>query len=345
MSVLLFAIAIATAVSAPDPCSAQSTPDDATRATARQLGEQGIEAYWAADYKTANDKLDRAYSLFSVPTLGLWSARARVRLGLLVEAAERYRDAERAADPVGDRVAQKQAQRSATQELTALLPRIPSLTIQLDDKSPADVSITIDGVVMSSAMIGARRPTNPGPHQIEAVHGSEHQKVEVILAEKTHEERTFKFQTPQAPPAPTVVAATLDQGTPAIPGATAPVSSSSGELASAEPITERRGRNLLRPLAVGALSLGGASLLISGITALSANAKRSGDCKDGTCNSESAQETYESLRTTAAVTFYLGAALAVGGLVTLYLAPKAKQSQARVNLRVSPSGVSMHGVF
>jgi hypothetical protein len=73
-------------------CAAESTPDDATRAAARQLGEQGIEAYRAEDYKAAEQTLDRAYQLFAVPTLGLWSARVRARLGHLVEAAERYRD-------------------------------------------------------------------------------------------------------------------------------------------------------------------------------------------------------------------------------------------------------------
>jgi len=65
---------------------AQAEPDDSTRAAARSLGTQGIEAYWANDFDTANTKLDRAYRLYATATLGLWSARSRMQLGLWVEA-------------------------------------------------------------------------------------------------------------------------------------------------------------------------------------------------------------------------------------------------------------------
>src|SRR5215467_3274187 len=75
--------------------------DDASRAMARQLGEEGLEAYQASDYLLAERKLDRAYRLFATPTLGLWSARARIKAGHWVEAAERFRDAARASAEVG----------------------------------------------------------------------------------------------------------------------------------------------------------------------------------------------------------------------------------------------------
>src|SRR5690349_3336121 len=70
---------------------AQSPSDDATRAVARELGVEGIQAYQANDVSTADQKLEKAYRLFAAPTLGLWSARSRAKLGRLVEAAERYR--------------------------------------------------------------------------------------------------------------------------------------------------------------------------------------------------------------------------------------------------------------
>ncbi|MDB4988296.1 MAG: hypothetical protein JWN04_3474 [Myxococcaceae bacterium] len=62
-------------------CALCSTvdPDDATRATARQLGEQGIEAYWAEDYKATEEKLDKAYR-FIVPK----AKRSEPQLGLKV---------------------------------------------------------------------------------------------------------------------------------------------------------------------------------------------------------------------------------------------------------------------
>src|SRR5262245_32434465 len=69
--------------------------DDAARAIARELGAEGIEAYQANQFTTADEKLERAYRLFAAPTLGLWSARALVKLGRWVEAAKRYREATR----------------------------------------------------------------------------------------------------------------------------------------------------------------------------------------------------------------------------------------------------------
>jgi hypothetical protein len=340
---LLRAVIVLLAVWPAGRGAAQSTADDATRATARQLGEQGIEAYWAEDYATADDKLDKAYRLFAVPTLGLWSARAHVRLGHLVEAAERYRDAARAAGAVGDSAAQKEAQRTATQELSALLPRIPSLTIQLEDAAPADVSITIDGVAMSSAMIGVGRPTNPGPHQLEAVRGSEHHTLDVLLVEKEQAERSFRFRKLE-----TVQASAIQRPLPIEPigpVATPPLLVTPNEPVRAEPPAELATRNVARPLAVAALSLGGAGLLTSVVTALTAKSKLSGPCKDKMCESESAEETYSSLRTASAVSFYLGAAFAVGGVVTWFVAPKRKQNDARVDLTVGPRGVMLHRSF
>src|ERR1700712_1941457 len=93
---LIFAVPLAVTVA-----RAQGGADDSTRAAARALGTQGIEAYWANDLQTANPKLDRAFRLYATSTLGLWSARARVQLGQLVAGAERYREALRAAS-LGD---------------------------------------------------------------------------------------------------------------------------------------------------------------------------------------------------------------------------------------------------
>ena len=47
--------------------------DDATRGAARTLGNDGVKAYQANDYATANEKFDKAYKLVRAPSLGLWS--------------------------------------------------------------------------------------------------------------------------------------------------------------------------------------------------------------------------------------------------------------------------------
>lgn len=92
---LLVVSALALWLLAPLDAGAQGAAgaDAAARAAARQLAQDGIEAFWAEKYSEAEDNLEKGYQLFPTPTLGLWSARARRQLGRWVEAAERYRDA------------------------------------------------------------------------------------------------------------------------------------------------------------------------------------------------------------------------------------------------------------
>lgn len=56
---------------AANPCGAQ---DEATIATARQLGVEGIDAFQSNDYPTAEQKLERAYRLVARPQMSPPSA-------------------------------------------------------------------------------------------------------------------------------------------------------------------------------------------------------------------------------------------------------------------------------
>src|SRR5262245_36361776 len=69
--------------------AAQSV-DQASLASARTLGYEGVERFQKGDYPGAVERLERAYEVVKVPSLGLWSARALVKVGRLVEASERY---------------------------------------------------------------------------------------------------------------------------------------------------------------------------------------------------------------------------------------------------------------
>src|SRR5262249_6885868 len=157
--------------------------------------EEGVEAFWAGDYEQAHTKLERAYQLFSVPTLALWSARARVRVGQWVEAAERYREVARPSSSV-DAATQQSAQAEAKQELSELTPRIPSLTVQVHDAQLAEVQISLDDAAMPTALIGVPRPTNPGKHKLVAVRGAEHHEREVELIEGQREVVAFELAAP-----------------------------------------------------------------------------------------------------------------------------------------------------
>jgi len=317
--------------------------DDASRAAARQLGAQGVEAFWANDFTTANDKLDRAFRIYATPTLGLWSGRARLKLGQLVEAAERFREATRAS-VVGDSDTQKKAQTEAKQELDKLTARIPSLTIQIQNADPSTVTVTLDGTPIPSALIGEPRPTNPGPHDLVARRGDEHYERHVQLAEGDSKRISLRFhdaiaRVPDAPVEPPP------------PDSGGPVELGSQDPAPAAPraaLQPQRGPRddsgaILKPLGIVAISLGAAGLVTSAATYLVARNKLD-QCEDRVCDPD-VKSSYDAMKAVSTVSLYAGAALAIGGVVLLVVAPSDEQESAGLRFGISPQGAAVHGRF
>jgi hypothetical protein len=168
--------------------------DDASRGTARKLGYSGVEAYQAGDYRTANEKLEKAYAVLQVPSLGLWSARALLKLGKLVEASERYTQvAQLGASGGNNEAVQKRALADAASELALLTPKIPSVVVRIEGATLNEVSVQIDGVPIAPELLGEARPVNPGPHKIEGQRGTEHAVVELVLAESEQKSASLRF--------------------------------------------------------------------------------------------------------------------------------------------------------
>lgn len=317
---------------------AQSEPDDSTRAAARTLGTQGIEAYWANDYDTASTKLDRAFKLYTTATLGLWSARAREKLGQLVAAAERYREALRATGQ-GDAEAQQKALKEARSELDALQPRIPSLTVHVNAR-PEEVSVTVDNSRLPSALLDESRPTDPGTHFVVAVRGTERQQIEVRLKEREQRQLTIQFRgQPMAAAEPVPGGGEALTLTPL--SAAAPVANNDAAPAAAT----RGGTSPLKPLGIITMAFGGAALATAGVTALIANDKRA-DCSPDNMCAPDIKQSYDALRTVSTVSFYAGMGLAVGGLVMWLVAPNDDaQPAAAVSFSAGPTGVALSGAF
>lgn len=158
--------------------------DEATRAALRDLGTEGVQAYQAGDYQTARQKLEEAFSIMRTAPLGLWSARALEKSGLLVQASERYLAAERAPlDSEGDQQAQIDARAAAREEREALLPRIPKLTVRIEGADGADVTLSVGGKEVPKALIGKSLPVNPGTVEVAAKSGAAEAKGTAELAE------------------------------------------------------------------------------------------------------------------------------------------------------------------
>jgi hypothetical protein len=310
---------------------AQPAQEDPVRANARQLGAQGIEAYWANDFVTADKQLDEAFRMFATPTLALWSARAMAKRDHWVEAAERYRQAIRTSVAVGDSQTQQQAQLDATKELHELNARIPTVMLLVPNADPSTVTVILDDATLPNTQLGVALPLNTGSHQISVLQRGQRRDSAVRLVERDRKVLRFEFA------AVTVEQPAVADVPPAREPAPEPVHvPNDTHVKTAVPIV---------PIAIAALAVGAVGLATSGITALVASGHRSA-CHDNMCTKQSDLDAYNSARTASTVSFYVGAAFAVGGAATWLIASRLRsEERSAVSWRVGPTSVSVHGQF
>jgi len=315
--------------------------DDAARAAARKLGYAGIEAYQANDYKNALDKLDRAYKVLKAPSLGLWSARALLANGQLVEASERYMEVTRLSVASGEKAVQEQAKLDARRELDALTPRIPSLVIRLEGAFASDVTVTVEGVAVPSALIGEGRPTNPGKHRIEGRRGTERVQAEVVLREREEKSVILRFNPAgalQSAPA----AGAGAESTPPPAGTTAPV-----EPGNESPQPKRKDSGAaVRTMGWVSIGLGAAGAGVAVTTGILALQKKrdievSGDCEGG-CKETGRVQNFNTLRTICIVSSVGAGVLVVTGIALLVAAPSDDDN---VGFLIGPGEVHFRARF
>lgn len=162
---------------------------------ARQLGQDGVALYESGKYAQALDKLERAYAVVKVPTLGLWSARALDKLGKLVEASERYREVTLAKLESDASQVLRDAQTDAQREYESLAARVPQLTVVIEGATVAEVRVSIDEKTLSSALVGVAVPVNPGAHELQARRGEEVVTAKVTLHERDRREARLVFRS------------------------------------------------------------------------------------------------------------------------------------------------------
>lgn len=319
---LLCALAAAPALAQPAPAAAS----DAERAAARTLGYDGVRDFEQGRYADALGKLDRAYAVVRVQTLGLWSARAMAARGLLVEAAERYFEVARMPVREGDAAVQGEARDAATKERAALLPRIPKLRVVLSGAPPGDARVTLDGQRIHAALLGVDVGVNPGAHDV-AVEGRAPVRRRVDLAEG--QRLAVTLEVPAAPPGETTRASE------ASPGSGGPARSRSVRLTAAAVL----GGAGLASLAAGGVAGGMAASRWSAAESACPGLVR--------CPSDAGQSLSESARVRAQVaTAALGAGgvLLAGAAVLWAAAPPAAGAPA-VRVGVGPRGVALGGAF
>jgi hypothetical protein len=317
---------------APRNQAAAQPVEEAQRAQARDLGSAGIDDFEAGRHPEAAQKLDQAYTLFPVPTLGLWSARARVQVGRWLQAAERYKETIALSSTQGDSATQNEAKQEAKAELEHLLPRIPSFVLQLQHAHAAELQVLLDGVAIV-ARVSEPTPVDPGPHQLVATRGPERIEAKFSVAEGQRRNVRLEFQTRQEPTVPTPAA---------VPSL----------LASTDADTGSRSTGTLRALGISGVIVGAVGLATAGIAALVANHNIAAcpTIVNGvhTCPNQWQLDNYLAAKTVTTVAFWAGAGTAVVGAVT-WIAGSANsdepEPEPKITWSVGPTSAAIKAAF
>ena len=169
--------------------------DDRAKADARDLAKAGKRDFDAGRWEDAELKFQRAYAMAKVPTLAVWTARTLVKRGQLVAGAELYRQAMQLSPNdlwIGN--AQEKAQAEASQELEALVPRIPRLRVHVQGAEPDDITLSIDDGKITGAWAGIERPMDPGRHRLVGKRDAETLELVVDLREGEGRDAFLKFK-------------------------------------------------------------------------------------------------------------------------------------------------------
>jgi tetratricopeptide (TPR) repeat protein len=317
--------------------------DEQQKKTARALANDGMVAYQAGDYKSAEESLSRAFASFPAPTLALWSARALEKLGKLVEAEDRYRAAERASVNAGEPEAQRKAKVDARKDRAELLPRIPTLKVRVEGAPLAGVIVRVDGVAIASERLEQPILVNPGERLVTAERGPDLEQVKASLAQGEHKSVLLKFDVkPRADQALDAYLAEPEAQPPA---------SAAGQAVPAQDWSTSSGSSGWRSVGWAAVGVGGAGLATSVVLAIVANGKRDGfedECPENVCppgvsdDVRDDVESYNSLRTLSTVGWIAGGALVVGGIGLLIALPGGGGG---LSAEISPGSFALHGQF
>jgi hypothetical protein len=258
----------------------------------------GLKAFADGDFERAAALLSEDLQSHPWPTVAYYAGQAQEKLGKLVEAAELYRRAaELEAPGTGrDRELEQAAKQKARGQLSELEPRIPRLVLKIDRPSSEGVSVTLDGVQVPASSLGQPLPLNPGGHElvVQCSEGEAATTQAVALEESQNRELALC-------PEPASAAHVL------LPP-------------SGSPQQQPSSRSLLPVAGWIGVGVGGAALLTSGITTALAIDKHGGLKCDAQSYCTPAAETrsYNSLKSWATWTFWLGVPVAAAGAGALW---------------------------
>lgn len=302
------------------PSTQSANADAETRALARDLAQQGAQAFESGEYATALDRFTRAHTLFPAPSLSVMRARALLKLGRLVESLDAYEETQRTPLPEDAPEAYLRAVADAKQEAAELAPRIPRLLVRVHapEAHAGALHVTLDGKVLPPALLDVERPIDPGRHELHAsgenlepvtktVNLREGEKlvIDLTLQARARPGRVTRAALPEDGAAPT--------------------------------------RQTWGLVAVGVGAAGLATSVVTGIIALKKHSSLESVCRPG-CPPEYADDidAFRVHRTLSYASLAVGAASAGVGCYLLF---GGSSERATTALHVSPSGVTIRKRF
>lgn len=296
--------------------AADPSPQDI--AQARDLGQQAQAQFDAGKFAESEKLWAGATNLYpAAPTLTLGLARTQAKLGKYVLAQENYNKIIREHGQSANlSPAFKAALEAANAEIGAVSAKIAGVVITVE--GPSNPTVTIDGQPIPAAVLGLKRPVDPGSHVVKAeAPGYKPGETTFQVAESATAEAKLKLEKGPAP----VVAATPE------PQQAQPSSTSSA------PPAEVSTKSSRKTLAIVALGVGGAGLILGGVTGALALGKH-GDiadkCPDNKCpNTVSGDvDSYKTMGMLSTVGFIVGGVGIAAGAVLWFTAPKENATAA-----------------
>jgi hypothetical protein len=315
-------IAVGLAAALALPVSSLAQPAAPPAETAVSLAAEAKASYDRGAWAEALELFARAEEKAHSPVIVLYMARCHRNLGRLVEARDLY--AKVASEELAPGAPEPfvTAKADAAEDLNALEPRVPRITISLVG-IPQDAAVEVDGRVLTPEERGERTMLNPGAHTIRALRGgAEVARAEIQLAEGADEVVELRAAT-QAPLVPIA---------PEAPTTGGDAQSSSGSLAPGLIVT-----------GIGAVALGAG--VVTRILAFQKVEDVKSRCVGGSCLAEDEAEidSAVTLQTVSTICLVAGGAAVAAGIVLLVVAPGGDDPS--VSVRVGPGGVMATGAF
>jgi len=327
------------------PSVALAQTDD-EKITARSLGQEGQEALDKGDGKTAEDRFHRAVQIFDAahanvpPTLLLGYARGAAKNNHFIAAEEAYNRIIRAGLPPGAPAPFVRALEDAKKEIDGVVPRIARVTITVAGCD--NPSVTLDGAPLPSAVLGIKKPVDPGTHEVKAsATGCVAQTASFTVGDGKEATSALTLQKEAV--------ATNPQPNPNPQANPNPTPPSNANPNPPPPDTGSSGSGL-RTAGFATLGVGGAGLVlgvITGALAIGKHGDLSNECPNGTCPASASGTLgdYHTLGALSTVGFIVAGVGVAAGLTMVLLAPSKKTEHAYVSPYIGFGSIGAVGRF